>query len=93
MLPPLVEATTATLRAETAAVQGGKGLAATVQQKESGGSALRRSAQVKWRSRPGLGQTRPVKAPCAPLPPRGIEPETSRTRLRYSLPRATQPQA
>ena len=46
MLPPLVEATTATLRAETAAAQAGKGLAATVQPKKRNSGALRRGAQA-----------------------------------------------
>ena len=42
--PPLVEATTATLGAETAAAQAGKGLAAAVQPKKRSSVALRRGA-------------------------------------------------
>ena len=67
--PPLVEVTTATLGAETAAAQVGKGLAATVQPKKRSSVALRRGAQAALEA-----SSRPVEAsrsPLCPLTPTG----------------------
>ena len=72
VLPPLVEPTTATLRAETAAAQAGKGLAATVQPKKRNSGALRRGAQAALEA-----SSRPVEASRGPLCP--LTPTRDRT--------------
>ena len=71
----LPKAKAATPGAKTAAAQAGKGQAATVRPKKRSGAARRRSAQAALEA-----SSRPVEAPCAPLPPRGFERETLEVR-------------
>ena len=73
--------------ARTAAAHAREGQATTARSKKWVGAASRRSAQaalklrsscaqaaLKLRSRQARGKSRPVEAPCAPLPPSGFEP-------------------